>query len=461
MQITMKEKELIDELNQILAIDDAKVLLNWDRKYAFHPHQQLPVIVKEAEGIKLVDTNGKEYMDFIAGATCVNIGYGNKQVADSIKKQIDMTAGLTGIPVNFPSVKLMKLLAEIAPLGLTRSFTISGGSEANEQAIKIARRYTKKSKIIARYGGYHGNTAAALSASGVLNYKMDFDPNLPGFIHVPPPYCYRCDFGLKYPECGIMCAKIIEHTIHYEDSKQVAAVIAEPIIGWGGVIIPPKEYFPMIREFCDKYEVLLIIDEVLTGFGRTGKLFACQHWDIVPDIMTIAKGLTSFYIACSAVLVQEKIAKSLGAADSASPRYMKRGSMGITSMNHPVACAAALANIKVIIEQDLSKNAEIVGDYFLKRLGNIAKEYDFLAEVRGKGLLIAMEVVKDKETKEPDMEKCNEIQFKSIFNGLLIATSMMRTRNNALLIFSPPLITTREDVDKALEIFQGVLSKLS
>ncbi|MFX1338123.1 MAG: aspartate aminotransferase family protein, partial [Promethearchaeota archaeon] len=437
----MKEKELIDELNQILSTDDAKELLDWERKYAFHPHQQLPMIVKEAEGIKLIDTNEKEYLDFIAGATCVNIGYGNKQVIDAVKNQIELTGGLTGIPVNLSSVKLMKLLAEIAPQGLSRSFTISGGSEANEQAIKIARRYTKKSKIISRYGGYHGNTAAALSASGVLNYKMDFDPNLPGFIHVPPPYCYRCDFGLKYPECEIMCAKIIEHTIHYEDSKQVAAVIAEPIIGWGGVIIPQKEYFPMIREICDKYEVLLIIDEVLTGFGRTGKLFACQHWDIVPDIMTVAKGITSFYIACSAVLVQEKIAKSLGAADSASPRYMKRGSMGITSMNHPVACAAALANIKVILEQDLSKNAEIVGEYFLKRLRDIAKEYDFLTEVRGKGLLIAMEVVKDKETKEPDMEKCNEVQFQSIFNGLLIATSMMRTRNNALLIFSPPLIT--------------------
>ncbi|MFX1443171.1 MAG: aspartate aminotransferase family protein, partial [Promethearchaeota archaeon] len=403
----MKEKELIDELNQILSTDDAKELLDWERKYAFHPHQQLPMIVKEAEGIKLIDTNEKEYLDFIAGATCVNIGYGNKQVIDAVKNQIELTGGLTGIPVNLSSVKLMKLLAEIAPQGLSRSFTISGGSEANEQAIKIARRYTKKSKIISRYGGYHGNTAAALSASGVLNYKMDFDPNLPGFIHVPPPYCYRCDFGLKYPECEIMCAKIIEHTIHYEDSKQVAAVIAEPIIGWGGVIIPQKEYFPMIREICDKYEVLLIIDEVLTGFGRTGKLFACQHWDIVPDIMTVAKGITSFYIACSAVLVQEKIAKSLGAADSASPRYMKRGSMGITSMNHPVACAAALANIKVILEQDLSKNAEIVGEYFLKRLRDIAKEYDFLTEVRGKGLLIAMEVVKDKETKEPDMEKCN------------------------------------------------------
>ena len=461
MYIAMKEKELIDELNQILATVDAKELLKWDRKYAFHPHQHIPVVVKKAEGINLIDANGNKYMDFLAGATCVNIGYGNKDVIEHIKKQLELTAGLMGIALNAPSVQLMKLLAEIAPKGLSRSFTISGGSEANEQAIKIARRHTQKAKIIARYGGYHGNTAAALSASGVLNYKMDFDPNLPGFILVSPPYCYRCDFGLKYPECGIMCAKIIDHTIHYEDSNQVAAVIAEPIIGWGGVIIPPKEYFPMVREICHKHGVLLILDEVLTGFGRTGKLFACQHWDTIPDIMTVAKGISSFYIACSAVLVQEKIAKSLGAADTASPRYTKRGVMGITSMNHPAACAAALANIKVIIEQDLPKNAEIVGDYFLKALRDIAEEYDFFGEVRGKGLLIGMELVKDKETKEPDMDKCNDIQIKSIFNGLIVGTSMMRTRNSAILLFSPPLITTKEDVDKALEIFQGVLSQIS
>ncbi|MFW9877581.1 MAG: aspartate aminotransferase family protein, partial [Candidatus Thorarchaeota archaeon] len=346
------------------------------------------------------------------------------------------------------------------PQGLTRSFTVCGGSEANEQAIKIARRYTKRSKIISLWGGYHGNTAATLSASGVLNYKMDFDPNMPGFIHVPPPYCYRCDFGLKYPECGVMCAKFIEHMIQYVDSQQVAAVIAEPIIGWGGVVIPPKEYFPMIRDICDKYSILLIIDEVLTGFGRTGKLFACEHWDLIPDIMTIAKGLTSFYIPCSAVLVQEKIAKTLGAAGTMTEKYWRRGVIGITSMNHPAACVAALANIKVILENDLPENSRVVGEYFLKNLGDIIKEYDFFGEIRGKGLLIGLEVVKDKDTKAPDIRICNRIQAMSISNGLIIGTSAMRTRNSSILLFSPPLITSKDDVNRALEIFQSVITQI-
>ncbi|MFX0082403.1 MAG: aspartate aminotransferase family protein [Candidatus Hodarchaeota archaeon] len=456
----MKDNELINTINQILRTDDTEKLIEWDKNFAFVPHAHLPIVVKRVDGIRLIDTSENEYLDFLAGATCTNIGYGNRDVINSIIKQLESTAGLMGIPMNVPSIKLIKLLAEMAPRGLTRSFTICGGSEANEQAIKIARRYTKRSKIISLWGGYHGNTAATLSASGVLNYKMDFDPNMPGFIHVPPPYCYRCDFGLKYPKCGVMCAKFIEHMIHYEDSQQVAAVIAEPIIGWGGVVIPPKEYFPMIRQICDKYNILLIIDEVLTGFGRTGKLFACEHWDLIPDIMTIAKGLTSFYIPCSAVLIQEKIAKSLGAAGTFTEKYWRRGVMGITSMNHPAACAAALANIKVILEKNLPENSKVVGEYFLKNLGDIAKDYDFFGEIRGKGLLIGLEVVKDKETKEPDISKCNRIQAMSVSNGLIIGTSMMRTRNSSILLFSPPLITSKDDVDRGLEIFQDAINQI-
>lgn len=452
---------LLERINKILATDDPSQLLEWDKGFGFHPHENIPAVITKAEGVTLTDAQGSEYLDFLAGTTCVNIGYGNRDVIGAIKKQLDASAGLTGLAVNPSSAKLMRVLAEIAPKGLTRSFMISGGSEANEMAIKIVRRATRKFKIIARWGGYHGNTAAALSASGVLNYKMDFDPVLPGFIHVPPPYCYRCDLGLDYPECDVMCARMIDYAIHYEDPKQVAAVIAEPIIGWGGVIIPPKEYFPMIREICDKYDVLLIMDEVLTGFGRTGKLFACQHWNVVPDIMTLAKGISSFYVPCSAVLVQEKIAESLGVAPELSPRYVERGIMGITSMNHPLACAAALANIKVIIEKDLSKNAEKVGEYLLSGLKEIAEEHPFFGEVRGKGLLIGLEVVKDKDSKEPDMDKGRELQVKSIFNGLIIGHSAMRTRNSSILLFTPPLIVTREEVDRALEIFQKTISQSS
>ncbi len=450
-----------EKIDKILATDDPIQLLEWDRNFGFHPHENIPAVITKAQGITLTDSMGNNYLDFLAGTTCVNVGYGNREVIDTIKKQLEATAGLIGLAVNPSSAKLMRLLAEIAPKGLSRSFMISGGSEANEMALKIARRCTKKFKIIARWSGYHGNTAAALSASGVLNYKMDFDPVLPGFIHVPPPYCYRCDFGLEYPECDLMCARIIDHTIHYEDSKQVAAVIAEPIIGWGGVVIPPKEYFPMIREICDKYDVLLILDEVLTGFGRTGKMFACEHWNIVPDIMTLAKGISSIYVPCSAVLVQEKLAESLGVAPELSPEYSERGIMGITGMNHPLPSAAALASIKVIIEKDLSKNAEKVGEYLLSGLREIAEEHSIFGEVRGKGLLIGLEVVKDKESKEPDIDLGKELQVKSILNGLIIGHSAMRTRNSSILLFTPPLIVTREEVDKALEIFQNTISQSS
>jgi len=448
-------------IDRILATSEPEELLEWNEKFALHTHQFLPFIVKETEGIVITDTTGRKYLDFLAQATCVNVGYNNREVIEAVKEQAEKMSSLTATCLNPTTLKLQRLLAEIAPEGLVRSIMISGGSEANEVAIKIARRYTKRYKIVSRWAGYHGNTAVTLGASGVLLYKRDFDPVLPGFIHVSPPYCYRCDFGLEYPDCGVMCARMIEHAITYEDEKQVAAVIAEPIIGWGGAIVPPDEYFPMVREICDEHDVLLILDEVLTGFGRTGKMFACEHYGVSPDIMTLAKGISSIYVPCSAVIAREKVAEGLGVAPSVSDSYIERGITGITCMNHPLACAAALANIKFIVEKKLPENADKVGEYFLRALRDIAEEKRFFGEVRGKGLLIGLEVVKDKDGREPDIEKAEEICFKSIMNGLIIINSKWRARNSSIILFTPPLIVTKEDVDKALEIFQNVVTQSS
>jgi len=441
----------INELDKVLSDQSAEDLAKWGEKHLIHYHGIIPSVIKEGKGVILRDVTGKEYLDFATIAVAVNIGHGDKRVTDAMKKQLDSISSITTTFFNVSEVKLAKLIAEITPEKLTRSFFLTSGSEAVELALKTARRYTGKLKIFSRWGGYHGNTMGALSASGAALYKRSYDPAVPGFLKVHPPYCYRCDFGLKYPDCGIMCAKSLETAIEYEYPETVAAIIAEPIIGGGGAVVPPDEYVPELRRICDKYGILLILDEVITGFGRTGKMFCCEHYGVTPDVMTLAKGIGSCYVPLSAVVTTEAVAEGM--------KDFAKGIHFSTYGNHPLSCAAALANIKVIIEDKLVDNAAKVGDYCLKALKDIVEESDVLGEARGKGLLIGVEIVKDKETQTPDLELGRNIVKKALEKGLCFSLSSLRMKNAVIAVFGPPLNITQGEVDRALEIFSSAVKE--
>ncbi len=440
-----------NELDRILYSQSAEDFANWSENHLVHYHGFLPPVIEEGKGATLRDVTGKEYIDFASIVVSVNVGHGDKRVTDAMKEQLDLMTSTTGTFLNVPEVKLAKLIAEITPEKLTRSFFLTSGSEAVELAMKTARRYTGRLKIFSRWGGYHGNTPGALSASGAALYKRIYDPVVPGFLKIPPPYCYRCDFGLEYPGCGIVCARVLESAIVYEHPDTVAAVIAEPIIGGGGAVVPPDEYIPELRKICDEHGVLLILDEVITGFGRTGKMFCCEHYGVTPDIMSVAKGIGSSYVPLSAVITRDEIAE--GMADHSKGVHFS------TYGNHPLSCAAALANIKVIIEDRLVENAVRMGEYCLKVLKDLVEESPVLGEARGKGLLLGVEIVKDKETKTPDLDLGMSIRQKALEKGLYFSLSRIRMKDAVIMVFGPPLNITKEQVDRALEIFDSAVKE--
>ncbi len=440
-----------DKLYRVLSSQSAEDLAKWGEEHLIHYHGIIPSVIKEGEGAILRDVTGKEYLDFASIAVAVNIGHGDKRVTEAMKEQLDSISSITTTFFNIPEVKLAKLIAEITPEKLTRSFFLTSGSEAVELALKTARRYTGKLKIFSRWGGYHGNTLGALSASGAALYKRSYDPAASGFLKIQPPYCYRCDFGLEYPDCAIMCVKALENAIVYEHPETIAAVIAEPIIGGGGAVVPPDEYIPELRRICDKHGIPLILDEVITGFGRTGKMFCCEHYDVTPDIMTVAKGIGSCYVPLSAVITTDTIADTMG--------DFTKGVHFSTYGNHPLSCAAALANIRVIIEDKLADNAAKMGDYCLNALKDAVEESEVLGEARGKGLLLGVEIVRDKQSKTPDPELGAAIRKKALEKGLYFSLSNLRMKDAVIAVFGPPLNITQEQVDRALETFNSAVKE--
>jgi adenosylmethionine-8-amino-7-oxononanoate aminotransferase len=375
------------------------------------------------------------------------VGYGEERIKEAIKNQLNEISTITVSFLSSPVVKLAKLLSEIAPSGLSKCFFSCTGSQATELAIQTARRYTGRLKILSRLGGYHGNTMGSIAASGCALHKRIYDPGVHGFIRVLPPYCYRCDFGQEYPGCNIECAKALENTIIYEWPVTVAAVIGEPIIGGGGVVIPPIEYWKEIRRICDDYGVQLIMDEVITGFGRTGKMFCSEHYEVVPDILAIAKGIASCYAPLSAVLANDEIALAM--------EEHEKGSYYSTYQNHPLSCAAAIANIGVILEDKLVEKSAKLGEYMLKALSDIVEEFEVLDDARGKGLLLGVEIVKTKESREPDPELGMEIRRKAFEKGLIVGLSRIRMKNAIINAFGPPLSITREQIDEGLDIYRS------
>jgi adenosylmethionine-8-amino-7-oxononanoate aminotransferase len=412
-------------------------------------------ILVEGHGCIIKDVDGKEYIDGLAGLWLVNVGHGRREIGEAMAVQAGKLAYASSTQATtVPAIQLATLLAEITPGDLSTVFFCSGGSEAVESAIKIARQYhhqtgaPKRFKIIGRRGSYHGATFGAMSVSGTRQLNEPYySPFMPGTMHVSPPYCYRCDYRYTYPACGVYCVDAIEQMIEFEGPETVAAVIAEPVSASNGIVIPPAEYLPRLREICDRHGVLLIVDEVINGFGRTGKMFASEHWDLVGDIMTIAKGLSSGYAPIAAAICRPKVVESFASGKGKKLAHL------LTFGGQAVACAAALANIAIIQREKLVENAATVGAYLLERLQEL-RRHPTVGDVRGIGLLAAVELVKDHDSKEKFAMEGEEVKT---LNTLLADRGLL-TRVTHIIFLAPPLCITRAEVDRIVDILDHSLT---
>ncbi len=415
----------------------------------YHPSAHAnPLVIERGEGVWLYTTDGQKILDGMAGLWNVNVGYGREELAQAAfdqMKELAYTSNFAGM-TNLPSSLLAAKLAGYAYPGLNTTFFASGGSEANDSAFKTARYYWKrmgkpgKTKIIARKGAYHGVTMYATFATGIEKYHTMFGPAVEGFVHIPAPNPYRYEGEIQPGETvGQAAARALETAIQAEGPDTVAAFIAEPVMGVGGVIVPPDDYFPLIRQICDKYDVLFIADEVITGFGRTGEWFALRHWGVKPDILSFAKGITSGYAQLGGIQVSDAIRESIETAP-ADQSWMH----GFTYSGHPMACAVALKNLEIMEREDYAGRARTLGQRLLEGLKTL-EEFPFVGEVRGLGLICGVEIVSDKAARSADPALAMRI-FKAAEKAGL------RTRPlGSTLAFAPPIAINEDEVDEIVK----------
>ena len=397
----------------------------------------------------LFDADGKEYIDGLSGLWNVALGHGRKDLAEAAREQLETLAyasGYTGHS-NVRAIELGERLARLTYPAINRFFFTSGGAEANESAIKLARSYWKlrgqpaKTKVISRELGYHGTTLAAMSATGIAGYWPLFEPRVPGFIHVPSPYPYRAQSmdGAAY---GVAIANELEKAIVREGAETVAMFLAEPVIGVGGVIVPPDDYFPRIREICDRYDVLFAADEVITGFGRTGRWFALEHWGVAPDMVQFAKAITSGYFPLGGVGISDAIARVL---DEAQVPWMH----AYTYSAHPTGCAVALRTLQIIEEENLVAEASRKGARLMDALRAHLAHHPHVGEIRGKGFMCAVEFVKDRETKQPFAP---EDQVVARIHDEAQARGLISRVRGDVFVLAPPFVTPDDLLDRIAEI---------
>jgi len=401
-----------------------------------------PIHMTRGKGVWFWDGDGNQWLDFSSQLINLNIGHQHPRVIDAIKKQVDELCFAGPSFATEPRGVLGKKLAEVT--GLAKAFYTLGGAEANENAMKMARLYTGRDKIITRYRSYHGATMGAMTASSDPR-RWPVEPGIPGIVRVFDPYCYRCPFGKTPDSCRRECVSHIEENIQMEGPHTIAAVMVEGITGSNGLLVPPDDYYPRLRAVCDKYNLLLIDDEVMSGFGRTGKWLATQHYGIKPDIVTSAKGLTSGYMPLGAVIVSKAIAD-----------YFETNMLwgGLTYSGHPVSCAAALANLNVYEEERIFENVETQGLYLARHLEEMKRRYACVGDVRYKGLFSVLELVKDKETKEPLAPfNGNSPEMSKLAAHLKSGHLYAFTRFNMLWV-CPPLIITQEELQQGLDIIE-------
>ncbi|MBI4288309.1 MAG: aspartate aminotransferase family protein [Chloroflexi bacterium] len=464
--MTQKERQREGEVRER---DLAQHYLELYRKHSWQPLTQMktakPVFIKSAQGCWLEDFSGKKYLDAGAGFANVNLGWGQEEIA---KAMYEKAAGVVFLGPGFvdpDQVLLAEKLTRIVPqgMGLSKVFFQSGGSEANEAAFKMARQYHKQSghptkfKVISHWMGYHGATAAALSASGRHGRRVRFEPLVPGFIHAAPPFCYRCFFELKYPSCGILCARDVARIIELEDPETVSAFIAEPMSGSGGQNIPPPEYFEIIGKTCKENQVLLILDEIITGFGRTGKMFATSHYNVRPDVLVVGKGLTGGYAPLSAVVTNETVFNAFF-----SDRDNDKFDHVITYGGNPVSCAAALKAIEIMERDGLVERSRVLGEYLGQILNEAIGGHPLVAFTDGRGLRHKIELVKDRATKEPLLDPVPLKRLKQVYMEKGMVASIVGGETPSLGIsagISPPLTIEKADLDFAVSVVKAALDE--
>lgn len=412
----------------------------------------VPRIIADAEGCYFTDASGKRFLDFSSQLMCSNLGHRNKAVIEAICEQVKKLPYVAPAFGTEVRAELSKSLLGVMPQGLEKFFYATSGTEANEAAIKIARQYTGKYKIISRYTSYHGSTAGSIAATGdPRRYPIEPAGKIEGVIFGPDAYCYQCPLGLEYPDCGIACADYVEYMIEHESN--VAAVILEPVVGSNGVIVPPDEYLPRIREITKKHGVLLICDEVMSGWGRTGEWFAVNHWNVKPDILTTAKGITGAYIPLSVTATTREI------SDHFEEHYF---ALGHTYEAHPLTLSAGVAAIQEYKRLGLIERAKELGEYVGKRLKALKDKHPSIGDARGIGLFWGLELVRNRKTRAWFNTREDKIQGKPMMvdrvasecmnNGVFVSTWIN------YLIIAPPLIVKKEEIDQGVEALDKSLS---
>jgi putrescine---pyruvate transaminase len=437
----------------------AETLVAMDHRYLIHPlhhpkDHANPQIFVSGEGAILKTADGREFIDSLAALWNVNIGHGRKELAAAAASQMEKLAYASAYAgfSNEPAIRLAERIVSLAYDNMAAAYFTTGGAESNESAFKFARYHWKrlgkpeKVKIISRRYGYHGVTLAAMSATSLPNYHKMFGPMVPEFLQVAPPYPFRWT-GNGDP--GVGAAEAVEDAILAEGADTVAAIICEPVIGSGGVIVPPPTYFPRLREICDRYDVLMIADEVITGFGRTGQWFGMGHWGVQPDLMSFAKGVTSGYLPLGGVVISKDMHDVIKSAPP-EEKFMHAA----TYSGHPVCCAVALANIDIIENEGLVERARIQGDRFRANLETLMS-LPSVGEVRGIGMLAGVELVQDKRTNAPAKGLGAKVVAEAAQRGLLVrlrAASDGPPASGDTLNFSPPLSTPEVVLDRIVQI---------
>src|SRR5438094_4918483 len=442
-------------------------LVKADHEHLIHPlHHPIdnaePIIYVKGRGATITDATGREYLDGLAGLWNVNVGHGRAELADAAAAQIKEIAyfsAYTGSS-NVPAITLASRLVDLASNNFTGVFFTSGGAESNESAFKTARFYWKaqgkpdKTKVIARLNAYHGVTLQAMSATGMGAYWKMFEPRVPGFVHIPTCYPYRQEGGKPGETAGQTAARLLEEAILREGADTVAAFIAEPIHGGGGVLYPDDDYFPLVRKVCDKHQVLFIADEVITGFCRTGQWFAMTHWNVLPDIMSFAKGVSSGYLPLGGIMVSKAVKEAM---DSVKPddKWMH----AYTYSGHPTCCAVGLKNVEIMERERLWERSATLGTRLHKALHAAFDSHPNVGDIRsGKGLIAAVELVEDKATKkqfDPDRKIGARLMQEMSKRGVITRARMEN------IFYSPALVITEEQLDRMVSVTQEAVKAVT
>lgn len=443
--------------------EESSRLYELDRTHWLHPQGDLgapagtipQLIFASGRGATLTDAEGREYIDGMASLWNVNAGYGRTELADAAAAQMKALAfsSAYGGFGTKPAIELAAKLAELAPGELEVTYFASGGAEANDTAYKIARLYWKlrgepeRVNIISRIRDYHGLTYGATSATGMANFWKGFEPLAPGFLHAPSPDPYRYS---GQGSAGAAYAKALEEVVLKAGPQTVAAVIAEPVQGAGGVIVPPADYFPLVRQVCDRYGLLLIADEVITGFGRTGRWFALEHWNVQADLMIFAKGVTSGYLPLSGVMLTRSVHDTLKLVKGPFAH-------GFTYSGHPTACAVALRNLQILEEEKLVERAAEKGAYLQERLQEL-RSHEIVGDVRGLGLVAGIELVRDRGTKEQfdgSRGVARRVWLAALEQGVIV-----RPLAGDVLAMSPPFVITNEQIDRMVMVLDKAIASV-